>query len=320
MFGNKSTNRDHHSPGTTPISLTYTVGACSHQSKRRKSNADSIFAARSTWGRKSKQLSVGLFVVADGLGAYADGHDASSGAIQAMADWILQAIPSAIKRTRCGIHTTKTALDSQSCSALLTEAVQQANEAVYQQNVELQKRWKDEDVGVSTAITVAMIVDTTVYVANVGNSRTYLYRAGEGLKKITNDHSVVARMVASGIIEPDDIYTSLYRNQVYRILGDTPTVEVDSFSVSLQIGDKLLLCSYGLWDVVRDSQLEDTISQKDADPADTASALIQAAIDNGDCWEDASVIVVSLSEAQGQQLTHGTHIFVRSENVSIPEI
>src|SRR5207253_9915948 len=140
-----------------------------------------------------------------------------------------------------------------------------------------------------------LIVGTTAFVTNVRDSRTYLYREPEGLKKVTNDHSVVASLVEAGIIKPDDIYTHPKRNQIYRSLGEKPVIDVDSFKVPLQPGDKLLLCSDGLWDMVRDPLIQRVMSNPAPDPNMTGNALIKAALDGGG-EDNVSVIVVSITE------------------------
>src|SRR5260370_27800798 len=110
---------------------------------------------------------------------------------------------------------------------ILVDGVQHANQAVHQRNME-----QRADMG--TTITVALIMGAIAYIANVGDSRTYLYRKAAGLKKITNDHSVVASLVEAGIIRPDPIYNQSKNNQIYRIPGAKPIQAVDCIKVTLQ--------------------------------------------------------------------------------------
>lgn len=293
---------------TKPTPLTYAVGACSDPGKRKKLNEDSIFAVRSAWGMHTSSLPFGLFVVADGMGGYADGQDAACGAIQAMVDCLLPTI------------VRSNALEPGAYTALLGDAMQRANEAVHQQNSNLQNReGADVDVGVLTTVTAAMTVGSTAYVANVGNCRTYLYRLSEGLKQITTDHSVVARLVQDGILTPEDVYTHLQRHQVYRALFDQPFVEVDLFTVPLHLGDTLLLCSDGLWNMVRDPQIEGVLSNAPPDPSQAAEVLIQAALDEGG-KDNVSVIVVSMIEAQNQAIVPEVQVFVKPARVQMPQV
>ena len=132
-----------------------------------------------------------------------------------------------------------------------------------------------------TTLTATLVMETTAYVAHVGQSRLYLYRGPTGFAQITRDHSVVAALVAAGILKPDDIYTHPRRNQVYRSLGGKPTVEVEASAVPLAAGDILLLCSDGLWKMVRDQQLAAILTTPLPGPSATAHALVQAALAGG---------------------------------------
>jgi serine/threonine protein phosphatase PrpC len=268
--------------------------------RKYKPNEDSLFAAQGAGMLNTHSMPFGLFVVADGMGGHANGQDASRRAIQTIIDFMLP------KLLNAGDWKSDT------LAQLLSAGVQQANHAVHQNNVELHA-----DMG--TTVTAALVVNAIAYVCNVGDSRTYLYREGEGLRKITNDHSVVASLVEAGIIKPDDIYTHPKRNQIYRSLGEKPVVEVDTFIVQLQQGDKLLLCSDGLWDMVRDPKIEEVIKAVMPDPNMTAGALIQAAL-NGGGEDNVSVIVVSIVETKQQTLPPGVQLLTKPDTVNMPHI
>ncbi|HEX4207659.1 MAG TPA: protein phosphatase 2C domain-containing protein [Ktedonobacteraceae bacterium] len=265
--------------------------------RKYKPNEDNLFAGHFIRGGQEGSSYTSLLVVADGMGGHANGQDASRTAIQTIIEYILP---------RLAHEALSTDADYQQ---LLLDGVQSANRAVHQQNV-------DQRGDSGTTITSALVVDTTAYVANVGDSRTYLYREPEGLGKVTQDHSVVASLVAAGIIQPDDIYTHPKRNQIYRSLGERPAIEIDPFIVHLQPNDLLLLCSDGLWDMVRDPQIEHVLKSSTS-LEQVGDGLIQAALDGGG-EDNVSVIVAHMSEAAGVAGQNGFHLVYKPEMVNLP--
>ncbi|GCE14066.1 PP2C family serine/threonine-protein phosphatase [Tengunoibacter tsumagoiensis] len=279
----------------------FVVGTHSDPGIKRKfkPNEDSLFAAQGPLGGHAGNQPFGLFVVADGMGGHAQGEDASQLAIQKIVDTVL------IRLAKDG------SLQNDDGGRLLMEGIQTANQAVHQHNM-------DERGDMGTTVTAALVLGSQAYVANVGDSRTYLYRKGEGLRKITNDHSVVASLVEAGIIKPDDIYTHPKRNQIYRSLGEKPAVDIDCFPLQLQEGDKLLLCSDGLWDMVRDPQIEEVVKNTVVDPNQTGDALIQAALAGGG-EDNVSVIVVQITDATRVSAGRGSvQILAKPESVQLP--
>ena len=125
----------------------------------------------------------------------------------------------------------------------------------------------------------------------MGDSRAYLYD-GAALRRLTNDHSLVQQLVAAGMIQPDEVYTHPQRNQIFRSLGDEPDVNVDLFVQQLKPGTSLLLCSDGLWEMVRDPDIE-AVLREEADPQSACDALIVAANEGGGDDNVTAVIVVA---------------------------
>jgi serine/threonine protein phosphatase PrpC len=246
--------------------------------RKGKPNEDSILALQNTRILRGCSCPVGLFVVADGMGGHDDGQRASRMVIQSLSKTV---VPSVIYGPT-----------DDNYSELLAEGIHHANLEVYQCN-------RAENVDMGTTVTTALVVNTTAYIANVGDSRVYLYRASSGLSQVTRDHSTVARLVETGAIKAEDIYTHPRRNEIYRSLGRRPSEEIDRFTLALQPNDLLLLCSDGLWEMVRDTQIQEIIESADSKIAQLSPALIQAALDGGG-KDNISVIVVHIKLQEEQ--------------------
>jgi serine/threonine protein phosphatase PrpC len=126
-----------------------------------------------------------------------------------------------------------------------------------------------------TTLTAALVVGEICAIANVGDSRTYLCREGH-LEQITQDHSLVASLVAANMIQPEQMHVHPQRSNIYRSLGDRASVEIDIFECPLQVGDRLLLCSDGLWEMVYDPEILQ-IMERSANPQEACDRLVEAA-------------------------------------------
>ena len=286
----------------TGHNLSLAVGTRSDPGIKRKykPNEDSLLAVQGARPQNAQLQQFGLFVVADGMGGHANGQDASRLAIQTIINYM---VPPLSEGKEMG---------DEDFVKLLADGVQQANQAVHKHNQE-----QRGDMG--TTMTATLVIGSMAYVANVGDSRTYLYREPGGLSKVTRDHSVVASLVDAGVIKPDDIYTHPKRNQIYRSLGEKAVVEVDTFKVPLQPGDKLLLCSDGLWDMVRDPDIQRVMRSPIPDPSRTGDALIKAALDGGG-EDNVSVIVVQITEASQQTGVAGIQLLAKPDSVVVPNM
>lgn len=240
--------------------------------RRGKPNEDSLLALQNTRILHGGECPVGLFVVADGMGGHENGQEASHLVIQSLSKTV---VPSIIYGP-----------SDDNYAELLAEGVHHANLEVYQRN-------RQGKVDMGTTIVAALVVDTTAYIASAGDSRVYLYRSGSGLTQVTRDHSTVARLVENGLIQPEEVYTHPRRNEIYRSLGHHPSEDLDAFILALQPNDVLLLCSDGLWEMVRDQHIREIIAATVSQPTQTSAALVQAALDGGG-KDNISVIVVSV--------------------------
>ena len=248
-------------PTDLPIQLSAGVGLDPGKKRRGKPNEDFVFAAQGTVAPTREPF--GLFVVADGMGGHVNGQEASRLAIETIVDTILPLV-------RAGM------MDDASWGELLRHSVERANAVVYQRNQQL------SGSSMGTTVTVALTVGPEAFVANVGDSRTYLYRPGQGLAQLTRDHSTVAQLVEMGAISREEIYIHPRRNEIYRSLGAAPAVEVDIFRETLQDGNTLLLCSDGLWEMVPDEQqLVSVLSSSWASADYMAERLVQLALAAG---------------------------------------
>lgn len=205
-----------------------------------------------------------LYAVADGMGGHRGGEVASHLALETVEEL-----------SRAGRGT-------------LADQVRQANRAVYE------KSQQDRAVtGMGTTLTVVKVVDAAVLLAHVGDSRAYLLRAG-ALRKLTDDHTLVNRMVKAGEITTDEAEVHPHRNVLTRALGTEPEVQVDVDEVALLDGDRLLLCSDGLFGMVNEDQIQ-AILESEPDPQKAADRLVRAANRAGGI-DNITVVVVDAHE------------------------
>jgi serine/threonine protein phosphatase PrpC len=256
---------------------------------RRKAspNQDSILAVQGARMHEGAPQAFGLFAVADGMGGHQFGREASQEAIRVLAEHVLQPLLSGDP------------LDDEAMLQLIKGGVEHANIALHYRNVR-----QHSDSG--TTITATLVAGDMAFVVNVGDSRTYFLQRDQPLRQVTVDHSVVASLVLAGVIEPDDVYTHPKRSQIYRSLGEQEEIQVDTFDVPLQSGDHLLLCSDGLWEMVRNPRLEDILRQR-ADLGYVTEMLIDEANENGGV-DNISAIVIRVLGEEATPRQIGMHI------------
>ncbi len=165
--------------------------------------------------------------------------------------------------------------------------------AVRAANLEIGALAQQRASDLGTTLTAALFIHAQVLIANVGDSRAYLYRNGE-LRQITTDHSKVYALAQQNIISREEIYTHPERNLITRALDGSPQLVVDVFELALKPHDRLVLCSDGLWETVRDRELAQILASSDPQRACTA-AVAQANAAGGE--DNISILVTAVHAA-----------------------
>jgi serine/threonine protein phosphatase PrpC len=251
--------------------------------RRADPNEDSTLVLFFQRIHESSAAPAGLFVVADGMGGHDNGQRASHIAISSMAERITRDLFLAPLNSE-NAGEAVSAFDEDALVSLLNDAVENANAAIYKEN-------QRDKTDMGSTITGFMIYGDYAFIFNVGDSRTYMMR-GDQIYRLTTDHSLVAQLVAGGLIQPDDVYTHPQRSQIFRSLGDKLNVQIDIFKQQLHPGDILLSCCDGLWEMVRDPQIESILTTA-PDLQTACSQLIDAANENGG-EDNISAVIVSV--------------------------
>jgi protein phosphatase len=153
--------------------------------------------------------------------------------------------------------------------------IQEANRRVFREAGEDATRR-----GMGTTVTVALALDDRIVIGHVGDSRAYRIRSGE-LEQLTEDHSLVAELVRSGKLSPEEAEGHPQRSVITRALGTDPDVDVDTFLVETKAGDLFLLCSDGLTSMVDDETILREVERNRDDLTRAAKALVRAANKGG---------------------------------------
>ena len=234
-----------------------TVGSCTDVGQLRDGNEDSFVVVD------------GLYFVADGMGGHSAGEVASAIAVKTLAD----------------LHTS--AEGGLADEDQVADAVSTANLAIFMEAIE-----DPSKAGMGTTLTGLVVTEPfahRIVVANVGDSRTYLWRHGE-LRQVTKDHSHVQSLVDRGAITRAEARVHFQRNIVLRAMGIESHVDVDTFTLDVEDGDRFIMCSDGLVDEAPDEEIEIEIRQSNG-VQDLANRLVDLANRNGG-RDNITVVVV----------------------------
>ncbi len=235
------------------------VGRASHIGKVRKRNEDAYFTLDATLSCNGEAFPFGFFLVADGMGGQKGGELASALASRVVAEAVLREFY--LPWLNSEIEDT---MSQRPINEVIVEAASEANLAVHRMAPEA-----------GTTLTCALVQGSNVYIAHVGDSRAYLIRQGR-LEQITQDHSLLARLIELGQISPQEATSHPQRNVLYKAIGQDSTLEVDFYLKSLPVNSYLLLCSDGLWGFVDEERIVEIIREAPT-PQAACHQLVQEA-------------------------------------------
>ena len=207
-----------------------------------------------------------VYIVADGMGGHAAGDQASRIAVKTIAEILSNydfSQDDVEDETESGM----------SVEELIRYALQEANEQILLASLSNQHLQ-----GMGTTAIVAVENKGSLFVGHIGDSRTYLTRESQ-ISQITEDHSVVQQLVKAGAISEEEAQVHPYKNVITRCLGMQANVEPDTLELVLQPGDKVLMCSDGLSNMVSDKQMEEMVNQNT--PEEACQKLVDLANENG---------------------------------------
>jgi serine/threonine protein phosphatase PrpC len=219
-----------------------------------------------------------LLLVADGMGGVEAGEVASRMAVELIAQYFV----SRLRGSECA--------EAQAFVRILKDSIEEANQRVFEQAAN-DSRFK----GMGTTLTAAAVYGRSIFFAQVGDSRAYLERNGS-LTQMTQDQSLVAQLVTSGTITPEDAKAHPQRNVILQALGTQDHLEVTVSSAELRKADRVVLCSDGLWGKVEAEEVKEILDRR-FDPKETCQRLIELARERG--GEDNITIIVAHFDGDG---------------------
>ena len=241
--------------------MKVTVGVRSDIGRLRQRNEDAYLVKEQ------------LFVVADGMGGHRGGNVASALAVE----------------------TIESASSAAVSLGALVEDFKQANRAV------LERGESDRELrGMGTTLTAVLTEDAKAHVVHVGDSRAYLLRDG-ALQQLTEDHTLVQRMVREGRLSEDEAAQHPQRSVLTRALGVDEDIPVDELTLDVHRGDRLLLCTDGLSSMIDRDRIQQLL-ESEADPQVACDKLIDAANRAGGD-DNITVIVLDFDGGDGGSAT-----------------
>jgi serine/threonine protein phosphatase PrpC len=260
-------------PIVTPSQIL--VGVGQSVGRQRDHNEDALFYFNSNFANSSKDISFGIFIVADGMGGHEYGEVASSVASKTLGDYVVQKLYSPL------FNPSSTTPPNESIQEIIENGIKLAQNAVMQ-----------KAPGGGTTITAGLILGDQITIGHVGDSRLYFIYPDGRIEAKTNDHSLVKRLVDLGQISETEAKNHPNKNVLYRALGQSEPFRPDLMNLTIPKPGYILICSDGLWGTVVDEELF-RLATNFENPSVSCSKMVDAANKAGGP-DNISVILIKI--------------------------
>lgn len=267
--------------------------------RRKRNNEDSLGVFRDDTPGLQLFDEGALLCVADGLGGHTGGEIASKLAVSNMRD-LLKVTPPPQNGDP----------DEEPMLGVIHDSFERANMSIFQTNQDLVKSGRP----MGTTLLSVLVTPRKAFIGNVGDSRCYHIREGEIIGR-TEDHSWVDEQVKLGLMSKSEAESDARKNVVTRCIGTHPDVEIDTYTWHVVPGDTLLLCTDGLVNMVKDT---DIIAEfrKNLSPAEIAHRLVMLANDGGG-KDNITVIVADLNPSIGTMMGRRIRTFSKKRGAKL---
>lgn len=276
--GQSRTDFEHES--VRPSQLL--IGSAQSVGRQRDHNEDALYTFTSVLSDGNSEELFGLFIIADGMGGHKNGEIASSVSIRVVVRYVIDQLYRILLDTQNGIPALGP-------SEILLGAVNEAQKAVLHQAS-----------GGGTTLTIALLLGDQLTISHVGDSRAYLVNQDGRLQKITQDHSLVQRLLDLKEISPEEAEKHPQKNILLKAIGQPEPFQADTYTLQIPAGAGLMLCSDGLWGVVPDAVIATTLLTYH-DPIIACQQLVDEA-NNAGGPDNISVVLVKTTKDRDEKL------------------
>lgn len=240
----------------------------------------------------STEDSLGLYVVADGMGGHQAGEVASQIAVElinkSFRRWIEQ---EAYEDELFGFADSSVTIQGN----YLLSSIRLANRIVYEMALE-HERYQ----GMGTTVATLLVTSSLIIAANVGDSRIYMVRDGH-IERLSKDHTIVAEQVEMGVMTEEEASSAPLKHVLTRNLGSAENVEAEIFEIEPSNNDRLILCSDGLTDLVSDREILEMAQDVD-DPGNLCNQFVKKVLKRG-AHDNTTVVSVFLTNMKKKRVS-----------------